>query len=43
MLTPVIEQLGGKPIPRKAFAEMLKESKTNLPKIDLFPPPPKRN
>ena len=43
MLTPVIEKLGGKPIQRTTFMEMLKEAKTSLPKTDVFPSPPKRN
>ena len=43
MLTPVIEKLGGKPIQRTTFMEMLKEAKTSLPKKDVFPSPPKRN
>ncbi|MEC7181582.1 MAG: leucyl/phenylalanyl-tRNA--protein transferase [Bdellovibrionota bacterium] len=41
MLTPVIENLGGKAVPRTTFMEMLKESRTSLTTVDLFPPPPK--
>ena len=43
MLTPVIENLGGKAVPRATFMEMLKESRTSLTTVDLFPPPPKRS
>jgi leucyl/phenylalanyl-tRNA--protein transferase len=39
MLTPVIENLGGKEIPRSEFMSFLNEAKTTLPKEPLFPKP----
>ena len=39
MLTPVVENLGGKEIPRSDFLELLKVAKTTLPQKDIFPRP----